>query len=143
MMLNSKITPLDQVHQIQKKRIEFSQPQKKILRAQPKISAQSGSRQHCIKKVVHFLRTILEHRYYKILFGVFIALSCLVLISTHPHADRNSSEVRGYLILNIVNKCFFITDLFFNLMVFGLFQEESSYLRKSWLNWLNIVIIIF
>ena len=28
-----------------------------------------------------------------------------------------------------------------NLMVYGLFQEPTSYLRRSWLNWLNIIII--
>lgn len=41
-----------------------------------------------------------------------------------------------------MNKVYFIIDLLLNLLVFGLFQEDHSYLRKSWLNWLNLAIII-
>lgn len=61
---------------------------------------------------------------------------------THPRVDINSDETQRYLILDKVNKVYFIIDLFLNLLVFGLFQESHSYLRKSWLNWLNLGIII-
>lgn len=100
------------------------------------------STQYIVNKILAFSRELIEHRAYKIIFGFFILSSCIVLMFTHPHVDINSEETQRYLILDKVNKVYFIIDLFLNLLVFGLFQDDHSYLRKSWLNWLNLGIII-
>ena len=68
--------------------------------------------------------------------------SCIVLIVVHPHVDRNSTSIKPYIILDYVCKGFFLLDLVLQLIVYGLFQNEHSYLRKSRLNWLNIIIIV-
>ena len=73
---------------------------------------------------------------------LFIGCSCLVLIIVHPHVNRADDYIQSYLILDYVCKGFFILDLVLQLITYGLFQNESSYLRKSKLNWVNIVIII-
>lgn len=86
---------------------------------------------------------MIEHKVYKLIFGLFILVTCVTLVSTHPHVDRNSEAAKPYITMNIISKSFFILDLLFNLAAYGLFQEDCSYLRRSWLNWLNIVIIIF
>ena len=98
--------------------------------------------QQIVNKILGFSRELIDHKAYKIIFGFFILSSCFVLMFTHPRVDINSDETQRYLILDKVNKVYFIIDLFLNLLVFGLFQESHSYLRKSWLNWLNLGIII-
>jgi hypothetical protein len=62
------------------------------------------------------------NKYYKIIFGFFIISSCITLINTHPHVDPNSSTTQIYRNIDLVNKIFFLCDLFINLTVFGVFQ---------------------
>lgn len=46
------------------------------------------------------------------------------------------------MIIDYICKAYFILDLILNLVAFGIWQNEHSYFRKSYLNWLNVVIII-
>ena len=83
---------------------------------------EGNNRQPCVNKFVGYCRVIIEHRAYKLIFGCFIISTCIALTSTHPHVDRNSDIARPYITLNIINKTFFILDLLFNLLAYGLFQ---------------------
>lgn len=114
----------------QKKNIYFGEDmkakKKRILKQSKPNNLVSGeemsNRQHCVKRIVSYFRSVIEHKIYKITFGIFIILTCIALTSTHPHVDPNSEEAKPYIIMNIVSKSFFILDLFLNLMIYGLFQ---------------------
>lgn len=84
----------------------------------------------------------MEHLAYKIVFSLMIGAECLVLIALHPHVDRSSADAEAWLIVDKVVKSYFILDLALNLIGFGIWQQESSYFKKSYLNWANVVVII-
>lgn len=95
-----------------------------------------------MKNCVSVIRRAIEHQVFNIIKVLFILLSCLVLINTHPQVNRSSTEAEPYLILDKVAISFFLLELIAQLIVYGLFQDPNSYLRRSWLNWFNIVIIV-
>lgn len=47
-----------------------------------------------------------------------------------------------YLIIDKICKSYFLLDLLFNLVAYGVCKSEHSYFLRSYLNWLNVVIII-
>ena len=96
----------------------------------------------CVIRCLAFLRKVIEHKIYKAIFICMILTSCVVLITVHPHVDRASEAIKPYLILDYICKGYFIFDLVLQLVVYGLFLNESAYLRKSKLNIFNLAIII-
>ena len=96
----------------------------------------------CLKKIVCNMKKAIEHKAYKMVLVGFILASCYVLISLHPHVNRGSEAGTAYLIVDKIVKSFFLLDLVFNLLVYGLFENETAYLRRSHLSWVNIIIIL-
>lgn len=151
MFISNKVEP-DSSFQGEKKTVSFNpMSTKPILISKSRKSRKSASRHDpdapdekspCAKRVLALTKRLVEHKVYKGVFVVFILCSCLVLIEMNPHVDRNSEAVKPYVILDYICKGFFLLDLVLELMVYGLFQSETAYLRKSRLNWLNVVIII-
>lgn len=71
-----------------------------------------------------------------------IILSFIVLISLNPHILKWSDEMLPYRLIDNVAKTFFLVDVVVNICIYNVCMSENSYFRRSWLNWMNIVIIV-
>lgn len=128
-----------------KKNVSFSikEEKKKTMKAATKKSIEEEQKVSlCIRHCTIALRGFLEHIGFIIVKVIVILMSCLYLVNTHPQVDRSSSAVLPYIIIDRVCFGFFMLEFILSLSVYGLFSEPTSYLRRSWLNWFNIIILV-
>lgn len=119
-----------------------SAKKKNVVTIMDQIDEDANERTICLQNCVGVLRNMVEKTAFNVIKVLFICISCIVLINTHPQVDRGSSAASPYLIIDKICIGFFILELIIILSVYGLFLAPSSYLRRSWLNWINIVIIV-
>ena len=73
---------------------------------------------------------------------VVYIMNYVSLAATHPQVDRSSAEAQPYLIIEKSCRIFFMVELVFNLIIHGLYRDEDSYLRRSWINYMNLALTI-
>ena len=87
------------------------------------------------------LRKIFASRIFKVIKIVFILLVCYTLYLDLPNKELAEREENIKSLLNSITLAFFILKTILKIILHGFVAGKHSYLRRSWLNCLNLLII--